>query len=180
MAQAQAIVVGPSIPPTVIPECDHKDGCDRPATFSYLWDWGVGGKACSVHAALLQQTAGNLQRTVTVSALVPVGPVSLTRDERTRLKAETYALEAEIEDVKARGLALYTENGTLTRTAQAAVTRARETEAQLKDALGEIDNLKAKLEERDAVHGTLVDEVSRLRLLASFEQSTDHSRVDGT
>lgn len=175
----QPIEVGPPIPDSNAPVCDHKNGCEAPATFSYLWDWGQGGKACSVHAALLQQTAGQLQRTVQVAALQPAGPVPLTRDERARLKGENYALEAEVEELKARGLALYNENAVLARTAQAAVTRGRETDAQLKDALGKIEELQSALEERDAKHGDLADEVGRLRTLASFQPSTDHTRVDG-
>lgn len=175
--QAQ-LVVGPNIPAADTVQCET-DGCSEAATFAYVWDWGQGGKCCSTHAALLQQTSAQLNRGVQVTALVPTGPVPLTRDERTRLKAECYALEAEAEDLKARGLALYRENETLTRQAQAAIVRGRETEAQLKDALAQLETLKAALEKSDAEHGNLVDEVSRLRTLASFEQSTDHTRVDG-
>lgn len=177
--QAQLVVeVGPPIPPDGTVKCET-EGCESVATFAYVWDWGQAGKCCSTHAALLQQTSSQLNRGVQVTALVPTGPVPLTRDERTRLKAECYALEAEAEDLKARGLALYRENETLTRQTQAATVRGRETEAQLKEALVEIATLRAALEKSDAEHGNLVDEVSRLRTLASFEQSTDHSRVDG-
>lgn len=173
----QILLVSPPIPPADVPLCDS-DGCSEPATFAYVWDWGQSGKACSKHTALLQQTAGQLNRTVQVTALVAAGPVPLTRDERTRLKAETYALEAELEDVKARGLALYNENQVLSRQAQAATVRGRETEAQLKDASAEIERLRTAIQQRDSAHGDLVDEVGRLRTLTSFEQVTDHSRVD--
>lgn len=178
MPEVQAIVVGPSIPDAGAPVCGT-EGCSELATFSYVWAWGQSGKCCSVHAALLQQTSVQLDRTVQVTALVPTGPVPLTRDERSRLKGEAYALEAEIEELKARGLALYRENETLTRTAQAAITRGKETEARLKDALASVGELEVELQKRDAAHGDLVDEVSRLRTLTSFSQDTDHSRVDG-
>ena len=155
------------------------EGCSELATFSYVWDWGQSGKCCSRHAALLNQTSQQLSRGVQVTALQPTGPVSLTRDERTRLKAECYALEAEAEELKARGLALYRENETLTRQLQAAVVRLRETELQLKEGIAKNEALTAALEKSDSEHGNLVDEVGRLRTLASFEQITDHSRVDG-
>lgn len=178
MPEAQAIAVGPSIPDAGAVVCET-EGCAELATFSYVWDWGQAGKCCSQHAALLNQTSQQLSRGVQVTALQPTGPVPLTRDERTRLKAECYALEAELEEVKGRGLSLYNENGKLTRQLQATTTRSAETEARLKDATVKIEQLQAELEKRDAEHGNLVDEVGRLRTLASFEQITDHSRVDG-
>lgn len=178
MSEQAAIVVGPAIPDVGGVKCE-RDNCSELATFSYLWDWGESGKCCSKHAALLQQTSGQLQRGVTITALPATGPVPLTRDERARLKGEAYALEAELEEVKARGLALYQENGVITRTAQAATVRLRETEQQLRESNVEVERLRTELEKRDAEHGNLVDEVGRLRTLAKFQPDTDHTRVDG-
>jgi hypothetical protein len=144
-----------------------------------MFDWGESGKCCSEHSFLLQQSAGQLQRTVQISPLAPVGPVPLTRDERVRLKSESYALEAELEEAKARGLELYRENQTLAKTAQAARVRATESEAQLKDALADVARLRGDVEQRDQEHGALVEEVERLRTLEKFLPDTDHTRVDG-
>jgi hypothetical protein len=174
----QQAVEATEVPPPDASICDRK-GCVEIATLTYMFDWGENGKCCQKHSFVLRQAAEQTQRGVQISPLVAAAPAPLTRDERTRLKAETYALEAEIEDVKARGLTLYNENGKLARQAQAATVRGAETETQLREANVEIERLRAELEKRDADHGNLVDEVGRLRTLSSFTQDTDHSRVDG-
>jgi chromosome segregation ATPase len=147
--------------------CDQAD-CQEAAVFSYTWDWGAQGKCCAKHQFLLQQTSETLQRRVNFAPLVAAAPAPLTRDERTRLKGETYALGEEISDLKQRGVQLYTENTTLTRQLQATAVRLRETEAQLKDAKGDLQSLGSKLEESDAQRGQMADELSRLRTLAKF------------
>jgi regulator of replication initiation timing len=149
--------------------CDDK-ACDEPAAFAYTWDWGGGGVCCPKHQFLHQQTAETLLRKVNFAPLLPPGPVALTRDERVKLKAEVYALEAEAEDLKSRGAELYRENTALTRQVQATSTRLRETELQLKEQSALVDELRWKLEKRDAEQGTLVDEVTRLRTLAKFSE----------
>lgn len=147
------------------PKCDK---CDETAVYTYAWPWGETGKVCALHARLLQQTAENLGRQVMLSGINPPGPVPLTRDERAKLKGEVYALEAEAEDLKARGLALYNENLELAKQVQALTVRQRETAAQLRDARAENEELAAKVMNRDVEHGNLVDEVTRLRKLTAF------------
>lgn len=167
------------------PTCDQA-GCGKPAVFTYLWDWGQQGVCCAHHQLLLQQTSEPLQRKVSFSPLLAPGPVPMTRDERARLKGEVYAAEAEIEDLKGRGLDLYRENTKLATQVQALTVRGRESEAQLKDASVRITQLEQQLQDKDAEHGGLVDEVERLRTLTKFSEPTreelglaDTTRVDG-
>jgi hypothetical protein len=147
------------------PTCDD---CGEPASFAYTWDWGQAGLACSKHASLLNQTAENLNRKVMVSPLRAAAPAPLLRDERVRLTAEAMVVKEELAEAKGRGLDLYRENVALTRQVQSLTVRGRELDAQLKDAALTVAQLKSDLEKRDAEHGDLVDEVSRLRLLAKF------------
>lgn len=147
-------------------KCDQD--CNESAVFAYTWEWGAKGVCCAKHQFLLQQTAGNLGRSVNFAPIVAAVAPSLTRTERAQLKGEVYALEMEVQDLKARGTLLYQENTALTRQVQASTTRLRETELQLAEAHGELGRLGDKLEARDAEHGDLVDELQRLRTLAKF------------
>lgn len=148
------------------PKCDQA-GCDETAVFSYTWDWGSKGVCCATHQMLFQQSSEHLQRRVNFAPLV-VGAAPITRDERARLMGQVYAADMEIVDLKERGAALYRENTTLARQAQAAITRLRETEQQLKECKAELLEAGKRLEARDAEHGDLIDEVSRLRTLEKF------------
>lgn len=143
-------------------------GCGQPATFAFTWDWGQSGHACSPHAALLNQTAQNLSRTVQVAPLAAAGPPPLLRDERIALTAKAMVVEAELTEAKGRGLDLYRENVALTQQVQSHVVRNRELDAQLKDAKKSIELLEQEREGREAELGELVDEVGRLRVLAKF------------
>jgi hypothetical protein len=154
-------------PPAGVPLCDRED-CGAPATVSYAWSWGETGVCCAAHQFLMQQTANQIDRTIQFSALLAAGPPPLDRPERIRLKSEIYALEAELGDVKARGLDMYRLNERLTGQVQALTVRGRETEAQLRDASREIERLTCELQKRDAEHGNLTDELDRLRTLAQF------------
>jgi hypothetical protein len=149
-------------------KCDQE--CNDQAVFAYTWEWGAKGVCCAKHQFLLQQTAGNLGRSVNFAPILAAVAPPLTRTERAALKGEVYALEMEAEDLKARGTLLYNENTALTRQVQAATTRLRETERQLRDSTDRADELERRLEERDAEHGNLVDEVQRLRTLAKFSE----------
>jgi len=149
------------------PTCDRD--CTKPAVFAYAWEWGEKGVCCAEHQFLLRQAAEHLGgRTVSFTPLVPAGPAPITRDERIQLNARVLTLEAELEDAKSRGLDLFRENTTLTRQVQAATVRGRELELQLKDHAAKIAELKELGEARDAEHGQLTDELSRLRTLSKF------------
>lgn len=181
MPQETPIVANTPEPSAV---CDraNADGskCNEAAIFSYVWEWGEKGACCSKHQFLQNQISGQIGRAVQFAPIVPVGPAPITRDERTRLKGEVYALEEELKDVQQRGLEMYRENERLARQAQAATVRGRESELQLKDALADLERAKKDLEARDAEHGALMDELGRLRTLASYiDAETEPSRVDG-
>lgn len=143
--------------------------CGQPAVSAYTWEWGDTGHCCAVHQSVLQsQTAVQLGRSITFQPLTSAAPPPMTRDERTRLKGEVYALEEEIKDLKLRGSELYTENTQLTQRVQSLTVRGRETEAKLRDAQRELEQLHEEIERRAAEHGELVDEVTRLRTLEKF------------
>lgn len=160
----QPVEVTPA--PVVPPTCDRD--CTSLAEFAYSWEWGENGVCCGSHKFLLHQAAGQIERSVSFSPLVAPGPTPLTRTERIALKSEVYALESELEDLKTRGLELYRANNQLTVQLQATSTRARETEARLRDSEAENARLRTDLTARDAEHGDLVDEVERLRAIAAF------------
>lgn len=177
MEQAQQVTEGRTAAEAP-QKCDQD--CTETAVFAYTWAWGAKGVCCAKHQFLLQQTAGNLGRSVNFAPILSAVEAPLQRSERAKLKGEVYALEMEAEDLKARGTLLYNENTALTRQTQAATTRLRETERQLRDQTDRADELARRLEERDAEHGNLVDEVNRLRTLAKFSQPEQQSVVDGS
>ena len=151
------------------PQCDRD--CVEAAVSAYVWEWGERGVCCALHQTLLTQTSQNVGRSVVFAPLTPPAPAPLTRDERTKLKGEVYALGEEIEDLKSRGLALYRENEQLTRQVQATTVRLRETSLKLSEANQELDICRERLLARDAEHGELVDELERLRTLQKYSES---------
>lgn len=169
--------------------CDRCDAGDQqPATFHYLWDWGEKGLACSKHATLLQQTATQLQRTISLHPLQAAAPAPLERDERTKLKAATLVVEEELQEAKARGLDLYRVNTQLVGDVQLHQVRAAELEAQNKDLRAEVERLKGDVANRDSEAAKLVLEISRLKTLTAFAPTQrvdlglseeDLPRVDG-
>jgi|SRR6186713_188997 len=150
------------------PICD-REGCSNPANATYAFDWGENGICCSTHQFLLKQTADQIFRGVQFLPLANLPPAPMARDERARLKGETYALTEELEEAKGRGLELYRQNEQLMLQLQASTTRGRETELQLRDATREIERLQVELQSRDAEHGGMVDELTRLRTLAKLQ-----------
>lgn len=159
-------------------QCDRKEAdgktCGEPAKFSYAWDWGETGVCCAKHQTLQVQQQQNLGgRVFTFHALQPTGPVPMTRDERSRLKGEVYALEEEVKELKVRGLDLYNENVKLAAQVQSLTVRNRELVAQSKDAAGDLEKAHVALAQKEAEHGDMADELTRLRTLSKFSaQST--------
>lgn len=153
--------------------CDRKDNdepCTELATMAYGWDWGESGICCAKHAALMQQTASQIGRSVNIYPLPDQAPVQVTRDERTQLVAGKLAAEAEADELKARGLELYRINSQQQHTINTLTVQKRELEAQTKDLEGTITTLRGQIETRDAEHAELVLEIERLRHLeALFE-----------
>jgi len=148
--------------------CDEP-GCTEPATFAYAWEWGKSGNVCSKHQAHYVGLEKNLKRRCTFTPLASVVAPALTRPERTQLIAERLSAEAEVVEVKSRGVELYNQNIELTRQVQSMKVRSEEREAQLRDAQGRELELNEKLVTLEATHAELVQEVQRLRALVPKE-----------
>lgn len=146
--------------------------CENPAVWSYMWDWGENGSVCAAHGAALQQLQESLGRRVSLAPLERAAPAPLGRDERTRLTARSLVLEEELEECKQRGLALYRENVALAAQVQRLTMLSREATAQIQDAMARIDAQRDELTARETELGGLVDEVGRLRVVASFVGDT--------
>lgn len=150
------------------PKCDE---CDQPAVFAYAFPWtgpGSSGKVCGLHASLKQQQAANLSREVVLSALPAPTNQPLTRSERVALKAETYALEEEVKDLKLTGANLYNENTRLTQQLHAASARQEATAQQLAQRDAELRKLEDEHEQTLTAYGELSAEATRLRALVKL------------
>lgn len=144
--------------------CDQPE-CKEPATHSYTWDWGTSGVCCGKHQFLLQQNAGNINRTITFAPISPGATPPLQREERVKLKAEALVLAEELEEAKGRGLDLYRQNTQLVAQVQSLTVRNREADSQLKDARAALDEQQERLVELEAENATLADELGRLQVL---------------
>lgn len=147
------------------PSCSK---CEAPAVATAHWPWGESYAVCAKHQGLAQQVAENIGRSVSFAPIALPAEEPLTRSERARLAGEIYAANAEIGDLKQRGLNLYNENVALTKQLQAQSTTLREAQLQLKDAQGDLRAANELLEERGAELATINDEVLRLRTLTKF------------
>lgn len=151
-------------PSPVGQRCD-RDDCENPAVFSYTWDWGEHGICCAEHQVRLAQLAAQLKRTVQFVALQPGAEPPLERSERVKLKAEVYAVEAELEETKGRNADLYRQAGGLAAQVQSLTVRHAEAQAQLRDAKAEADRESARADQLRRENADMVDEITRLRLL---------------
>lgn len=172
-AQAIAVVaaLGGELAAPAIALCDQ-EGCKQPAKFKYMWEWGVGGVCCETHQFTLNQTAGNISRSIQFQQLDAGAPVPLGRDERIQLIARALTLDAELAEAKLRGLEMYNHNVSLTAQVHSLTTVKRELEAQLKDAHGELIKMDAELTRRRAENAELADEAGRLRVLMPRQHPT--------
>lgn len=122
---------------TEVVMCDRN--AEQSAVWSYSWEWGENGVCSSESRNLLEQTARNLKRRISFAPLINLGEPPLERTERASLKGSIYALEEEIAELKARGVAMYTELGTLRSDGRLLALREKEANRQVED-------LKARLE----------------------------------
>lgn len=162
-------------PPIAI--CDAP-GCGKPATHTYTWDWGQTGYCCAQHQQHQNGLQANLKRRVTFTALASAIAPALTRPERTQLISERLAAEAELDEVKTRGIEIYNQNTELTRQVQSLRLRSEEREAQLRDANGKALELEEKLVSREAELAEAVQEVQRLRALIPREPAPKKTAAD--
>src|SRR5262245_18159032 len=133
--------------------CDQP-GCQEPAAFAYTWEWGESGTCCTKHQQTMQQTAGNLGRTIMFAPISSEATPPLQREERVRLKAEAFVLEEELAEAKQRGLELYRQNVELTSQVQRLTVREREAQAQRKDAVVARDEMDKRLGELESENAT--------------------------
>jgi len=152
--------------------CDRKDEngvqCTELANMAYIWAWGEQGICCPKHAALMQQSAEQLGRSVSIYPLPNQVAPDLTRDERTQLVAKSIAATAEADELKLRGLELYRMNSQQQATINTLTVQKRELEAQTRDLEATITTLRGQVETRDAEHAELVLEIERLRHLEAL------------
>ena len=134
---------------------------------------------CALHAMLKQQVATQIERTITFHPLAPATPAPITRDERTRLKAESLVLAEELEEAKSRGLELYRVNDQLRGENRLLSVREAEAHAQLKDAQGQLEEARVALEKLNAENANLVQELERAKTLAAFT-APPHEPPEGT
>lgn len=144
------------------------DVCNKPATLGYRWEWGETGICCAECAGLLQQTAGNISRSIAIAPRAAAAEPPLERSERTQLIAARLSAEAEMEEVKARGAELYRSNVDLTGQVQRLTVQHREQAAQLRDAAAREQRILQRLRESETERADLVLEVERLRTLVPF------------
>lgn len=138
------------------------------ATHAYFWDWGESGFVCAEQAAILQQQAPQLGRTVQITPLPPTGPVEPTRDERIGWFALQKTLELELEDAKSKGLELWRNNEQLRKENQLHVTRKASADLereQLLETIGKLEQANAELGRENA---ELLNKLERAQTLAAF------------
>lgn len=150
--------------------CDQSE-TPEPATHSYVWEWGASGTCCARQVPILQQTATNLGRSITFGVLTSGATPPLQRDERVKLKAESFVLAEELSEAKARGLDMYRQNTLLTSQVQALTVRNREAEAQKKDAIAARDEMDQRLKALESENASLTDELGRLRVLVDVSET---------
>jgi seryl-tRNA synthetase len=170
----------------VIALCNFK-GCSNPASHHYRWEWGEEGNCCATCVQLMQQTAGNLSRTIQFRTLDASAEPPLQRSERTQLIAAKLSAEQELEEVKSRGHKLYQQNVSLAQEVQQHLNRSRTLSDTVASQTGQIEELAAQLSTKETELATQSTELQRLRLLVPFvgdpsERGLDgeeQSRVDG-
>ena len=138
------------------------------AVFSFFWDWGESGVVCAEQAALLQQAAPQLGRTVQLVPLAPSGPVTPTRDERIAWHAKEKTLELELDDAKAKGLELYRNNEALRAENRLHVTRKAQADAERDQLRDEVAALGGKVDALERENADLLNKLERAQALAAF------------
>lgn len=142
--------------------CNHP-GCDAPATQAYAWEWGEKGVTCPTHVTHLNQTAAATKRKVTLAPLQEAPTPPMTRDERTRLKAEVYTLEEELSDAKEQGAKLYAERNDLAAQLRRALARETELKTKLADVEADLAKVNDELDDKTASLQEAVSELTTLR-----------------
>lgn len=145
-------------------QCDQ-EGCSEVATLAYRWDWGATGVCCATHATLLQQKAVSLNRGIVVHPIAHAAPTPPTRDERVALTARALVLEEEVRAHESKCEQQHRKIGDLQLQLNAAVVKAREFEAQSRDATAKLQQAEENEKRLSSENGRLLVELERLREL---------------
>lgn len=145
--------------------CDHP-GCDAVATYRYLYAWGQEGYVCSQHVLHKQQIAKNTKRSVSFTAINPGAAPDMTRDERTKLKAQMLVAQEERDENATRAQQLYRMNQDLAASVQRSKLIETELKAQIRDLSISREQTEAKLADRERQLAEASDELGRLRVIA--------------
>lgn len=149
---------------TTLHPCDF-DGCDQPAVYSYIFDWGQHGYTCAHHQIVRAQQARNIKRVCQFTALAAVAPAPVTRDERSQLIAAKLSAEAEADETRQRSLQLYQQHQQLAAELSRLQTVNSGLEARLATAK---EDIELAVKERDLARadlGRAVDELQRVKTL---------------
>lgn len=162
----QQIRTSDTLPPSADQlQCDRD--CNEPATLAYRWEWGAAGVCCAQHAALLQQTSQSLSRAVVIHPIAQAAPAPLLRDERIQLTARAMVLEDEVRAHESKCSEQHRKIGDLQLQLNAAVVKARECEAQTRDAVAKVQMAEENASRLSSENGRLLVELERLRELES-------------
>lgn len=147
------------------PQCES---CDAPATLAYRWDWGKTGLVCAKHASLLQQRSKGLKRGIAVHPIAQASPAPLLRDERIALTARALVLEDEVRAHESTCETQHRKIGDLSLQLNAAISKARELEAQNRDAAAKLQAAEENASRLSSENGRLLVELERLRELEAI------------
>ena len=128
------------------------DNCEKDATHTFVWPWGVPGACCDGHVVIVRQRAESTRGEmgmVSFSRLDPDRPREVTRDERTQLIAAKLSAEAETEETKLRAERLFSSNTELSKELRLLRVRVSQYEADAVALRAELE--QAKKERDDAV-----------------------------
>lgn len=151
--------------------CDF-DGCNEPATVSYVFGWGQSGVACAKHQFIRGQQAQNIGRTITFSPLANVPAAPLPRDQRVKMQAEILTLKEELKDSQLRGADLYQANVKLTEEVQRYHRLNEALRQTASDSAHEAEAARAAHDEMEHQLAESKAEVTRL------SQMLEHIKVD--
>lgn len=135
------------------------------ATAKYRWAWGEEGYCCSKGQFLLNQRAKNLKQTIDYLPLVQAAPEPLKRDERVRLIAEKLAAESERDETAERNSRLYAQNTELGSQLRSLKLRNEAADAQIRENVEVIADLKDQLSRVSVDNGKLSDALARANAL---------------
>jgi len=141
-------------------------GSTELASYAYRWEWGETGYCSETYRQQLEQLARNLKRKIHFDRLATAPVTPMTRDERTKLKAQFLVAEEERDEAKKRAAELYEQNAKLAQQIQLLTVRERELKAQVKDALAERDEAERAAETAEMKWADQSEELQRLKLIA--------------